>query len=127
MIGDEARVTSAFCAFLEDNGWEVQKELHFVDVAAARAGITLLAEVKGRTASPGLDVDTLYGQLLRRIPGSSVGSAMLAVVVPDIAAKFALRVSAEVRTALGIHVYAVDEAGTVTYVGEHPDPIITVP
>lgn len=72
---------SAFCAFLEENGWEVQQELDFVDVAATRAGITLLAEAKGRTSSPGLDVDTLYGRLLRRIPGSAVGVAMLAVVV----------------------------------------------
>lgn len=127
MIGDEARVVSAFCAFLEENGWEVQQELDFVDVAATRAGITLLAEAKGRTSSPGLDVDTLYGQLLRRIPGSAVGFAMLAVVVPDVAIKFALRVSAEVRSALGIHVYAVDEAGTVTHIGEQHDPITAAP
>lgn len=118
---------SAFCAFLEENGWEVQQELDFVDVAATRAGITLLAEAKGRTSSPGLDVDTLYGQLLRRIPGSAVGVAMLAVVVPDVAIKFALRVSAEVRRALGIHVYSVDQAGTVTHIGEYPDPITGTP
>jgi hypothetical protein len=122
VIGDEARVVDAFCTYLRMNGWEVRRELDFVDVAATRNGITLLAEAKGRTASPGLDVDTLYGQLLRRIPGDAIGSAVLAVVVPDVAVKFATRVSLAVRGALGMHVYAVDEGGAVPHLGDG-DPI----
>ncbi len=85
------------------------------------AGQTLFAEVKGHTASPGLDVDTLYCQLLRRMPGDAVGRGIFAVVVPDIAVKFAARVQLEVRDTLGINVYGVSEDGHVNHVGE-PDP-----
>ena len=69
MIGDEARVVDAFCAYLEAYGWDIQRELNFVDIATTRNGVTLLAEAKGRTSSPGLDVDTLYGQLLDEFLG----------------------------------------------------------
>ena len=67
MRGDEARVVAAFCCALELDGWDVTPEVDFVDVVARRDGATIVAEVKGRTAAPGLDVDTMYGQLLRRM------------------------------------------------------------
>lgn len=82
----------------------------------------IYAEAKGRTTSPGLDVDTMYGQLLRRVPGDAVGHDTFAVVVPDVAVGFAERVSVEVRRALNIHIYAVAEDGAVSYVGDGPDP-----
>jgi hypothetical protein len=111
-------------AWLQQNDWTAEREQAFVDVVANRRGVKILAEAKGRTTSPGLDMDTMYGQLLRRIPPEEVGRAHLAVVVPDDALKFALRVHEAVRDALNIHVYAVSEAGTVGHFGARPDPII---
>lgn len=120
--GDEARVVEAFCSWLEARGWSVEREQEFVDVVAIRGGRRILAEAKGRTASPGLDVDTLYGQLLRRVPGDAVGRDVFAVVVPDVAVRFAARVPAEVRAALNIHIYGVAEHGSVSYAGSGTDP-----
>ncbi len=67
VVGDEARVVDAFCAGLERDGWTVMREAKFVDVAAERGDEHLHAEAKGRTTAVGLNVDTLYGQLLRRV------------------------------------------------------------
>ena len=122
MRGDEARVVDAFCAWLEARGWGIEREVSFVDVVATRDGRRIFAEAKGRTTDPGLDTDTLYGQLLRRVPGDAVGRDVFAVVVPDGAVRFAERVPAEVRRVLNIHVYGVAEDGTVTYTGDGPDP-----
>jgi hypothetical protein len=51
----------------------VRREVDFVDVYAERGKDKLYAEAKGRTTAIGLDVHTLYGQLLRRMkdPGTS--------------------------------------------------------
>ena len=68
MRGDEARVVEAFCNHLQIDGWDVQREVKLVDVMATRGSQTLYAEAMGRTSSIGLDVDTLYGQLPRRVP-----------------------------------------------------------
>lgn len=114
MRGDEARVVEAFCQWLESHGWTVRREVDFCDVAAERDGQRLYAEAKGRTAAPGLDVDTLYGQLLRRMPAEEVGRAEFAVVVPSEARAAALRVQPRVRAALNIAVYTVDADGSVT-------------
>jgi hypothetical protein len=54
-----------------------------VDVLATRGTQRLYAEAKGRTASVGLDVDTLYGQLLHRMPREALGAAIFAGVIPD--------------------------------------------
>jgi hypothetical protein len=67
-------------------------EVEHVDVVADRGNQRLYAEAKGRTAPMGLDVDTLYGQLLRRMPADQVGTAVFAVVVPDSAVKTPERV-----------------------------------
>jgi hypothetical protein len=69
MIGDERRVVDAFCSHLESEGWSTSREVDFCDVVAERGPDEILyAEAKGRTKAIGLDVDTLYGQLLRRMP-----------------------------------------------------------
>jgi hypothetical protein len=65
--GDEERVVTAYADWLQRNGWAVTREAGFVDVYAERGAEKLYAEAKGRTAAIGLDVDTLYGQLLRRM------------------------------------------------------------
>lgn len=114
MRGDEARVVDAFCAWLVRDGWDVRREVEFVDVLADKDGQRLYAEAKGRTQSPGLDVDTLYGQLLRRMPPDEVGLAWFAVVVPSTAVGLAERVPASVRALLRIRVFGVDETGAVT-------------
>ncbi|WP_298462097.1 hypothetical protein [uncultured Cellulomonas sp.] len=113
MRGDEARVVQSFCAWLTDHGWDVSTEVDFCDVVARRAEETLYAEAKGRTAAIGLDVDTMYGQLLRRMPMTSDPSARYAVVVPTEARSHALRVPAAVRASLRIDVYVVAQDGTV--------------
>jgi len=59
-----------FCAWLERERWSVEREVSFVAVLARRDGVTLYAEAKGRTTSLGLDVDSRYGQLLRRMTDS---------------------------------------------------------
>jgi hypothetical protein len=114
MRGDEERVVLAFARWLEAQGWTVQREVAFCDVVAERGDERLYGEAKGRTAAIGLDVDTMYGQLLRRMPAEQLGQATFAVVVPDDAVPAALRVPARIRQALGVHVYGVHENGGVT-------------
>jgi hypothetical protein len=91
MRGEE-RVTAAYASWLERDGWTVGREVEFADVYAERGEEKLYAEAKGRTAVIGLDVDTLCGQLLRRMrdPGATV---RYAVVVPTAALSSALRVA----------------------------------
>jgi hypothetical protein len=90
----------------------VRREVDFVDVYAERGDDKLYAEAKGRTAAIGLDVDTMYGQLLRRMKDSETG-AQYAVVVPTAAVAAALRVPTWVRERLNIAVYEVGDDGAV--------------
>lgn len=106
-------MVAAFCRWLSDQGWTVTREVAFVDVLAERAGERLFGEAKGRTSSPGLDVDTMYGQLLRRMREPDEHTRY-AVVVPDNALAAVLRVPDHVRDLLRIDVYAVSEAGAVS-------------
>lgn len=112
MHGDEERVVTAYAGWLQRNGWTVTREAAFVDVFAERGPEKLYAEAKGRTVSIGLDVDTLYGQLLRRMKDPTAG-ARYAVVVPTAALQAALRVPSWVRDRLHIDVYEVDDTGAV--------------
>ncbi|MFE6039253.1 hypothetical protein [Streptomyces sp. NPDC056452] len=115
--GDEARVQAAFEQWLANSGWTLRfkAERGDVDVDAVHAdGRRLLAEVKGRTSAPGLDVDTAYGQLLRRMTGEM--NTAYAVVVPESCVAAALRVPQAVRDLLDITVYAVNEQGDVRFV-----------
>ena len=108
----EAEVVMAFVRWLEADGWTARTEVAFADVVAERGQKTLVAEAKGVTASAGLDIDTLYGQLLRRM-ADVPGHAQFAVVVPEQVVSMAVRVPAHVRQLLRIVVYGVDPDGTV--------------
>jgi hypothetical protein len=73
---------------------------------------TLLAEAKGSTSSAGLDVDTAYGQLLRRMtPGAD--EQRYALVVPVSARRAAERVPPEIRAVLKVDLYVVADDGSV--------------
>jgi len=83
-VVSEAQVVRAFASWLEGQGWTVRFDVDHIDVLATRDGQRLVAEVKGRTNEPGLDVDTMYGQLLRRMaPGQVAPATRYAVVVPE--------------------------------------------
>jgi hypothetical protein len=112
MRGDEKRVVDAYAAWFERAGWTVQREVNFADIYAERGDERLYAEAKGRTTAPGLDVDTLYGQLLRRMSDPAQG-ARYAVVVPTPALNAALRVPAWVRDRLSVDVYEVGDDAEV--------------
>jgi hypothetical protein len=115
--GDEERVIVAFCAWLQENGWtNIRREVEFVDIVAEQGGQTLYVEAKGQTSSPGLDIDTMYGQLLRRMQHPEA-LARYAVVVPSSAVQAALRVPDWNRERLKVDVYAVDLNGGVARAG----------
>jgi hypothetical protein len=114
MRGDEERVVDSFSLFLEAEGWQVEREVDFCDIVAVRGAEKIYAEAKGRTAAIGLDIDTLYGQLLRRMPIAEDPDARFAVVVPEVGRSSATRVPTRVRELLRIDVYTVDENGSVT-------------
>jgi hypothetical protein len=107
----EAEVVDHFGRWLEAKGWEVDLEIDWVDVTATRGARTLLAEAKGSTAAMGLDVDTAYGQLLRRMTDNP--STAYAIVVPSAATRAALRVPDHVLTTLRLSVFSVAKDGTV--------------
>lgn len=103
--GDERRVEDAFVAYLEREGWTIQRQAAFCDVHATRGNDELFAEVKGHTGnSMNLDLDTMFGQLLRRMASKD---ARYAVVVPSEAVAGVARVPSWVRDALRIVVYEV--------------------
>jgi hypothetical protein len=105
-------MVAAYAGWLQQHGWTVKREVDFVDVYAERGAERLYAEAKGRTAAIGLDIDTLYGQLLRRMKDPAAG-ARYAVVVPTAAVASALRVPVWVRDRLAVDVYEVDDLGGV--------------
>ena len=116
MRGDEAEVVKAFRGWLAEAGWTVETETDHCDVVANRGSERLYAEAKGDTTSRGLDVDTLYGQLLRRIRVGDADGTRYGVVVRPECLPHALRVPQEVRRALRIDVYSVARDRVVTVV-----------
>jgi hypothetical protein len=105
-------VVPAFREWLETQGWETETETEFVDLVAHRGDETLYAEAKGRTKGrPGAGLDSLYGQLLRRMPAEEVAGrdTRFAVVIPTGAETAALRVPRRIRDLLRIDVYAVSD------------------
>lgn len=111
--GSEAPVQAAFEAWLESDGWTIDRTHGtWADVIATRGAERLVAEVKGFTgSSTGLDVDTMFGQLLRRMrPGAAT---TWAVVVPSRSLTAVLRVPVEVRRQLAIRVFEVRDDDSV--------------
>lgn len=114
----ETEVEGAFVRYLLDRGWDVDTDgVDHADVVARRGAEHIVAEVKGTTTSPGLDVDTAYGQLLRRM-GDRPDGTRFAIVVPESARKAAVRVPAEIRWKFGIDVWVVTELGSVELAGD---------
>ena len=108
---------AAFSTWLAEQGWtDIRTEVTYCDVVAQRDGTTLYAEAKGHTSEPGTDADTLYGQLLRRMPPVDDPSARFAIVVPTRVLRHVLRVPPRVRAALHMDVYVVDDTGHVELV-----------
>jgi hypothetical protein len=112
MFGDEARIEESFAKWLEADGWVVQRQVEFVDLVAERGAERMVDEIRGRTAAIGLDIDTAFGQLLRRMPEEK-DETQYALVIPTEAHAAAHRVSARIRAALRLRIYVVDEDGTV--------------
>lgn len=113
--GSEAPVELAFKRWLEATGWTLTNEPgSWADVIAERGEERLIGEVKGHTGgSTGLDVDTMFGQLLRRMkPGAAT---TWAVVVPTRSLTAVLRVPIETRRTLGIRVFEVRDDGVVEH------------
>ena len=103
----EADVLDAFCRYLYAHGWTTTTSAREVDVYATRGPERLYAEAKGTTAATGLDVDTAYGQLLRRMGEDDPGdpAPLYVLVVPAHAERAALRVASRIRQLLGIKVF----------------------
>lgn len=116
----EREVVDHFRRWLERDGWHVELEVAWVDVVATRDDRCIIAEAKGTTSSPGLDVDTAYGQLLRRMRVDE--ATTYAIVVPIASLRAARRVPPHVLAALRIAVFSVSDDGTVTHeAGPAPD------
>lgn len=111
----ERDVVDHFRRWLETDGWQVDLEVAWVDITATRDDHTLVAEAKGTTTSAGLDVDTAYGQLLRRMRDDD--STAYALVVPRGAVRAALRVPRHVLAKLSTSIFSVDDDGTVRLEG----------
>jgi hypothetical protein len=111
--GSEEPVARAFKAWLGREGWRLIDERgSWADVIAERGDERLIGEVKGYTGgNTGLDVDTMFGQLLRRMePGAAT---TWAVVVPSRSLTAVLRVPLDTRRRLGIRVFEVRDDDTV--------------
>lgn len=110
--GKESEVVADFVAWLRSEGWTVTTEVDWVDVVAERDEIRLVGEAKGLTTAPGLDVDTMYGQVLRRMTDDS-DTTRYAVIVPERIVTAALRVPDWVRAKLRVDVFGVNGDGAV--------------
>ena len=114
----EKQVEDAFAAHLRADGWDVStNNRDYVDLLAKRGSEVIVAELKGHTSSPGLDVDTGYGQLLRRMDPEQA-SVRYALVVPATLRKHVTRVCQGVRERLGVELYVVDDDGAISLVSD---------
>ena len=116
--GSQATVIEIFSNWLADQGWECEKLPPRGDYPAIDArhpdGRRLVVEAKGFSRDAGADLDSGYGQLLRRMKGEP--DTAYALVVAKTVVRFAQRVPPEVRSGLGISVYTVDANGNVELV-----------
>ena len=109
----EAEVQAALVAHLLERGWDVTTEnADFTDVVARRGVERIVAEVKGHTSAADTDLDTAYGQLLRRMTDANA-DATFVLAVPEVHGTAAARVPVTVRRVLGIEVWLVPEVGSL--------------
>lgn len=120
--GSEATVVEVFTTWLVGQGWECAELPRYGDRpdidARHRDGRRLIVEAKGFTRDAGADLDTGYGQLLRRMKGEP--DTAYALVVAGSVLRFAQRVPSEVRNKLGISLYTVDASGGVDLIDGTP-------
>ncbi|MEV0750491.1 hypothetical protein AB0I75_35695 [Streptomyces sp. NPDC050273] len=110
---DEDRVTDAFHRWLLSEGWTpVTPTDRWTDIEAVRGEERLICEAKGRTGDVGVDTDTAYGQLLRRMTDPAT-AVRYALVVPTSSVKAAGRVPPHVRRTLRIDLYEVTDEGQI--------------
>lgn len=109
----ENEILAAFLTWASNNGFEEEAVRGHEDAVITDHHGIVIVEAKGTTKSAGTDVDTLYGQLLRRMHQHHPISTRYAAVVPDTALDAALRVDDRVREQLRIDVYSVGPDGTV--------------
>lgn len=113
----ETEVEAAVIRWLLERGWDVRHgPQNGADLLAQRGSEHLVVEAKGHTSAPGVDVDTLIGQILRRIdPGAEM--TRYAVAVPETLLRTIERVDAEVLARLDVDVLLVDDFGRVRTLG----------
>ena len=113
----EDEVVERFSSWLVSEGWTITEPIdRWLDIYAVRGEERLHVEAKGVTTSPGIDADTAWGQILRRMTDFGHPGARYALVCPESVARHMLRVPAVVRDRLGVEVYAVRTDGVVTFV-----------
>ena len=115
--GSEAQAEADFVAWLEARGWTRTQRVGHADVTMIRDGARLIGEVKGRTSSPGTDVDTMFGQLLRRVDLGQTND-VYAIAVPPELETAVRRVASEVLDALRISLFVIEPDGRVRFA--HP-------
>ncbi|MFF0205826.1 hypothetical protein [Streptomyces sp. NPDC005017] len=110
---DEDRVTDTFRTWLLARGWTpVTPTNRWTDLEAVRGNDRLICEAKGRTSEKGIDADTAYGQLLRRMTSEDPGTRY-ALIVPTSSVKAVERVPERIRRLLRIDVYEVTDENEV--------------
>lgn len=111
----EADVLARFSAYLKREGWDVpptpRGDYPDVNARHRETGTRLIGEVKGHTSEPGLDTDTAYGQLLRRMVTESEPETRYALVGPESLRAKIERVPGHVREKLRIEVWLVPDSG----------------
>lgn len=117
-VRSEAEVTATVIRWLLERGWDVREgPSDGADLVAKRGAERLVVEAKGHTSAPGLDVDTMFGQILRRIdPAEEM--TRYAVAVPETLARTVERIDADVLDRLDIAVWLVDDFGRVRVLGD---------
>lgn len=111
----EDQVIKIFKQWLESQQWTIVPPTdRWTDLEAVRGSERIVCEAKGKTSDAGLDCDTGYGQLLRRMTDSGL-EVRYALVVPSSALHAALRVPERVRELLRVTVFEVAEDGSVAH------------
>lgn len=112
---NEAEALARFAAYLGREGWEVpptpRGDFPDIDARHRETGARLVGEVKGHTSEPGLDTDTAFGQLLRRMGAEPEPATRYVLVVPEALRGKVERVPAHIREVLRVEVWLVPDDG----------------